>query len=156
MRGKQAPRRVITPDPKFQNVEVAKFINFLMHDGKKSTAQSIMYDAFDMIKEKTEQNPVEVFENALKQVSPNLEVRSRRVGGSNYQIPIPVRGERRFALASRWILNASRSKKGKPMYHRLATELMAAAINEGDAIKKKDDVQRMAESNRAFAHFARR
>ncbi|MBI2484896.1 30S ribosomal protein S7 [Candidatus Uhrbacteria bacterium] len=155
MRGKQAPKRLIAPDPKFQNVSVAKFINYVMNDGKKTIAQDVMYKALDLIEQKSKKNPVEVFEQAMKQVSPSLEVKSRRVGGANYQVPIPVRGERRFTLAARWILLAARSKKGRPMYQKLADELLAAANSEGEAFKKKEDVQRMAESNRAFAHFAR-
>lgn len=156
MRGKAAIKRTIDPDPKYQNVTLSKFINYVMHDGKKSVAQQVVYGAFDIIAEKTQKDPLEVFEEAIKLVSPSMEVRSRRVGGSNYQVPTPVRGERRFALATRWLLTAARSKKGSSMASRLANELMAAANNEGDAIKKKDDVIRMAEANRAFAHFARR
>ncbi len=155
MRGKQAPKRVITPDPKYSNVLVAKFINYVMKGGKKSTAQKVVYDAFDIVAEKTKQDPVEVFDTAMKNIGPSLEVRSRRIGGANYQIPIPVRGERRVALSYRWLLAAARSKKGRPMADRLADEFIAAANNEGDAIKKKTDVQKMAEANRAFAHFAR-
>jgi len=155
MRGKQAPKRVILPDPKYSNVLVAKFINYVMQGGKKSTAQKVVYNAFDIISEKTKQDPIEVFDAALKNVGPALEVRSRRIGGANYQIPVPVRGDRRTALTYRWILTAARSKKGKPMAERLANELMDAANNEGDAIKKRGDVQKMAEANRAFAHFAR-
>jgi len=155
MRGKQAPKRVIKPDPKYSNVLVAKFINYVMLGGKKTTAQKVVYTCFDIIAEKTKEDPVEVFESAIKNVGPALEVRSRRIGGANYQIPIPVRGERRIALSFRWILTAVRSKKGRPISEFLADELMAAANNEGDAMKKKTDVQRMAEANRAFAHFAR-
>jgi len=155
MRGKQAIKREIEGDPKYQSVALAKFINHVMSDGKKSVAQAVVYGAFDVIKEKTQKDPLEVFDTAIKLVSPSMEVRSRRVGGSNYQVPTPVRGDRRFALATRWILTAARAKKGSAMSVRLANELIAAANNEGDAIKKKDDVIRMAESNRAFAHFAR-
>ncbi len=155
MRGKQAPRRSILPDPKYTSVSIGKFINYVMRRGKKSTAQTVVYRAFDLIEEKTKKPPMEVFEEALKNVSPLLEVKSRRVGGANYQIPLQVRAERRQQLAFRWIIGAARSKKGKPMAERLAGELMAAAENQGDAIKKKQDVQRMAEANRAFAHFAR-
>lgn len=126
-----------------------------MHDGKKSVAERVVYDAFDIIKAETKEDPMQVFETALKNVTPTVEVKSRRVGGANYQVPIPVRGDRRYALAYRWILAAARGKKGKPMAQRLAAELIAASNNEGDAIKKKQDVQRMAEANRAFAHFAR-
>ena len=126
-----------------------------MKGGKKSTAQKVVYDAFDIVAEKTKQDPVEVFDTAMKNIGPSLEVRSRRIGGANYQILIPVRGERRVALSYRWLLAAARSKKGRPMADRLADEFIAAANNEGDAIKKKTDVQKMAEANRAFAHFAR-
>ena len=155
MRGKQATKRVIIPDPKYSNVLVAKFINYVMLDGKKTTAQRVVYNCFDIIAEKTKEDPVEVFESAIKNVGPALEVRSRRIGGANYQIPVPVRGDRRVALSFRWILTAVRSKKGRPIAEFLADELIAAAHNEGDAMKKKTDVQRMAEANRAFAHFAR-
>ena len=155
MRGKQAPRRKIGNDPKHANMAVAKFINYVMKDGKKTTAQKIVYGAFDRIAEKTQKNPVEVFETAIKNVSPLLEVKSKRVGGANYQIPLQVRAERRMQLAYRWILTAARAKKGKPMMVKLSDELLLAADNQGDAVKKKLDVQRMAEANRAFAHFAR-
>ena len=156
MRGKKkAPKRKIKPDIKYSNVQVAKFINYLMRRGKKTTAQSVLYDAFDIISQKTEKDPLEVFETAMKNISPQLEVRSKRVGGANYQIPFPVKGERKFALASRWIIGAAKDRKGKKMAEKLSEELMSAAKNEGTAIKKKEDVQRMAEANRAFAHFAR-
>ena len=156
MRGKKrAPKRKIKPDVKHNNITVAKFINYLMKRGKKTTAQAVLYGAFDIIAEKTKKEPLEVFETAIKNVGPQLEVRSKRVGGANYQIPYPVKGERRFALASRWILGATRARKGKKMADKLAEELIAASQNEGTAIKKKEDVQRMAEANRAFAHFAR-
>jgi small subunit ribosomal protein S7 len=126
-----------------------------MWDGKKSTARKVVYDAFDIIKEKTKvENPVEIFETAVRNVGPMMEIRSRRVGGANYQVPREVRAERKQALAFRWILIAARGGKGKPMAQKLATELMAAANNEGPAIKKRDDTHRMAEANKAFAHFA--
>jgi small subunit ribosomal protein S7 len=153
MRGKRAPKRVIAPDQKFNSVSIAKLINYIMHGGKKSTAQRIVYNMLDIISEKTKQDPLVVFDQAIKNISPQLEVRSRRVGGANYQIPIEVRGERKYALACRWILAAARARKGKPMEGKLADELMAAAKNEGAAMKKKEDTLRMAESNRAFAHF---
>jgi small subunit ribosomal protein S7 len=156
MRGKQAPRREITPDPKYGSVFVAKLINHILLDGKKSVAQKVVYDAFDLIEKKTKENPLDIFERALKNVMPSLEVKSRRVGGANYQVPMSVRAERRYVLAYRWIIAAARAKKGRPMAQRLADELAAAANNEGDAVKKKLDVQRMAEANRAFAHFAKR
>lgn len=155
MRGKQSSKREILPDPKFGNPQVSKLVNHIMKNGKKTTAQEIVYDAFDVITEKTKLPPTDIFENALKNVMPSLEVKSKRVGGANYQVPMPVRGERRYVLAFRWILTAARSKKGRRMALKLADELMAAANNEGDAVKKKLDVQRMAEANRAFAHFAR-
>lgn len=156
MRGKQAPKREITPDPKYGNVHIAKFINYIMLHGKKSVAQKVVYDALDIVSEKTKENPLDVFDRALKNVMPSLEVKSRRVGGANYQVPMSVRGDRRYVLAFRWIIAAARSKKGKPMAVKLSDEFMSAANNEGDAVKKKQDVQRMAEANRAFAHFARR
>ncbi|MEN9557711.1 MAG: hypothetical protein RL141_80 [Candidatus Parcubacteria bacterium] len=155
MRGKQAPHRKIGTDPKYLNMGVAKFINYVMQDGKKATAQKIVYGAFEVIKEKTKKDPLEVFETAVKNVSPLLEVKSRRVGGANYQIPLQVRAERRMQLAYRWLLTAARLKKGRPMMDRLADELLLAAESQGEAFKKKQDVQRMAEANRAFAHFAR-
>lgn len=155
MRGKSAPRREILPDPKYNNLLVAKLVNHVMLAGKKTVAQRIVYTAFDVIAEKTKENPIDVFDNALKNAMPSLEVKSKRVGGANYQVPMPVRGERRYVLAYRWILGAARAKHGRPMAQKLAEELIAASKNEGDAVKKKQDVQRMAEANRAFAHFAR-
>ena len=155
MRGKQAPKRKITPDPKYNDAQVAKFINYIMQRGKKTVAQSIVYGAFEMIAEKTKKNPLDVFEAAIKNVSPNLEVKGRRIGGANYQIPVQVRANRRFILASRWIIEAARTHKGKPMRVKLAQELMDAAKQEGAAMKKRENVQKMAESNRAFAHLAR-
>lgn len=154
MRGKTAPKRAILPDPRYNSTQVAKFINYIMHAGKKSVATTILYEAFDYIQEKKGEAGYDVWLKAMKNVSPSLEVRARRVGGANYQVPVEVRPERRFTLATRWILEAARAKKGKPMYLRLAEELMAAAENTGDAVKKREDVQRMADSNRAFAHFA--
>ena len=155
MRGKSAPKRDIQVDPKFKNTQIAKFINYLMRRGKKSIAQKIVYDAFDQISNKTKQDALEIFEKALKNVGPSLEVRGRRIGGANYQIPFPVRVERRFALASRWLIDASQKRKGKSMAEKLALEIMDAANETGDAFKKKQDVHKMAEANRAFAHFAR-
>lgn len=155
MRGKQAPSRSILPDPKYTSLSVAKLINYVMERGKKSTAQRIVYDAFDILEAKTKKPALEVFEEAIKNVSPLLEVKSRRVGGANYQIPLQVRAERRQQLAFRWLIAATRAKKGRPMAEKLAGEILAAAENQGDAVKKRQDVQRMAEANRAFAHFAR-
>ena len=155
MRGKRASKRKILPDPKYKSTSVAKLINYVMERGKKTVAQSIVYGAFDLIKEKAKQDPLEVFDQAVKNVTPALEVKSRRVGGANYQIPIPVRGERKIYLAYHWIIDAARHKKGKPMAEKLANELFEAFQNQGDAVKKRMDVHRMAEANRAFAHFAR-
>ena len=155
MRHKPAPKRKLAPDPKYKNVIVAKLINYVMTRGKKSTAEKVVYSAFDIIAEKTKEDPLTVFDSAIKNLSPLLEVKSKRVGGANYQIPMPVRGERKLALAFRWLLLAARTKKGKPMAEKLSAEIMLAAKNEGDAFKKKMDVQRMAEANRAFAHFAK-
>jgi len=155
MRGKKAPRRKTANDPKYNSPLVGKFVNYVMRDGKKRTAERVVYDAFNIIEQKGEKPAIEVFDEAVKNISPTLEVKSKRVGGANYQVPLQVRAERRVQLAFRWILVAARSKKGKPMAERLADELLLAAQNEGDAMKKKQDVQRMAEANRAFAHFAR-
>ena len=145
----------MSPDPKYGNLMIAKLINYVMLDGKKTVAQDVVYDALDFISEKTKQDPIDVFNTAMENVMPNLEVKSKRVGGANYQIPMPVRGDRRVTLAFRWILEAARDKKGRPMAERLATELMEAAEGTGVAMKKREDVQRMAEANKAFAHFAR-
>lgn len=155
MRGKQAPKRIILPDHKFGNIVVTKLVNYVMKDGKKTTAERIVYDCFEIIVAETKSDAMEVFDNALKNVTPSVEVKSKRVGGANYQVPMPVRGERRNALAFRWILAAARSKKGRGMAEKLAEELMAAAKGEGEAVRKRNDVQRMAEANRAFAHLAR-
>jgi small subunit ribosomal protein S7 len=154
MRGKQAPKRTIEPDPKFNSTSIAKLTNYIMERGKKSVAQNIIYKTLDIVSEKSKQDPLSLFDQAIKNVTPALEVRSRRVGGANYQIPVEVRGDRKYTLACRWLLAAARARKGKPMAAKLADELMAAAKGEGAAIKKKEDVLRMAESNRAFAHFA--
>lgn len=154
MRGKRVPKRQIAPDEKYQNVTVAKFINQVMRRGKKSLAERLVYETFDIIEKRTKKNALDVFDEALRNISPTLEVKSRRIGGSNYQIPIEVRGDRKIALAMRWILGAARAKSGKSMPERLADELIAATEKQGDAWKKKEDVLRMAEANRAFAHFA--
>ncbi|MBU0732361.1 30S ribosomal protein S7 [Patescibacteria group bacterium] len=154
MRGKQAPKRRILPDPEYNSTSIAKFINYIMQDGKKSTAQQIVYDAFDIIEKKTKKPPLDTFDKAMKNVSPVLEIKARRIGGANYQVPIEVRGERRFNLASRWLITAAKKRKGKPMSEKLALELMDAAEEQGEAMKKREDVHKMAEANRAFAHFA--
>ncbi len=155
MRGKQAVKRKIEGDTRYNDAEVAKFINYIMRKGKKSTAEKIVYNAFDIVKEKTKHDPRHIFNKALKKVAPLLEVRGRRIGGANYQIPYQVRGDRRTALGYRWLIEAVKEKKGKPMHLKLAEEIMAAAEGEGAAIRKKENVHRMAEANKAFAHFAR-
>ncbi|MDD4412821.1 MAG: 30S ribosomal protein S7 [Patescibacteria group bacterium] len=155
MRGKQAPKRRIEPDAKYGDIEVAKFTNYIMKDGKKSVAEKIVYDCFDIIKEKTKTDPRHVFNKALKQVMPLLEVRGRRVGGANYQIPYQVRGERRFNLGCNWMIDAARARKGRPMAEKLADEIINTAKGDSASMRKRQDVHRMAESNKAFAHFAR-
>jgi len=155
MRGKPAPKRKIEGDAKFNDTDVAKFINYIMERGKKSVAQKVVYGAFDIVKDKTKQDPRHVFHKALKRVSPLVEVRGKRVGGANYQVPFQVRGERRFNLGCRWLIEAAAKRKGKPMHEKLAMEILDAMNGEGSAVRKRDDVHRMAESNKAFAHFAR-
>ena len=155
MRGKSALKRDLAPDSKYGSVLVAKLINYVMYDGKKSVAHKVVYDAFEIIEAETKEKANDVFDNALKNITPTVEVKSKRVGGANYQVPMPVRGDRRYALAYRWLLVAARGKKGRPMSEKLAEEIMLAAKNEGEAVKKRADVQRMADANRAFAHLAR-
>jgi small subunit ribosomal protein S7 len=152
-RRQSAVKRDTPPDPQYGSTTVSKFINSLMLDGKKSTAERIFYDAMQVIEEKTGQPAVNVFKQAVNNVKPVLEVKSRRVGGATYQVPIEVRPERRNALALKWLINYARARGDKSMAERLANELMAAARNEGNAIKKKDDTHRMAEANKAFAHY---
>lgn len=142
-----------SPDPVYNDALVSRFVNYVMHDGKKSVAQGIVYTAFDIIEQRTGEPGVEVFKKAVNNVSPLVEVRSRRVGGATYQVPIEVRPDRRVALAFRWIIQYARNRQDRSMANRLANELMAAAKGEGGSVKKKDDTHRMAESNRAFAHF---
>jgi len=153
-RSKKIKKHDIVPDPIYNNIEVEKFVNQIMERGKKTVARRIVYGSFDIIKEKTKKEPIEIFETALKNASPQLEVKSKRVGGATYQVPTEVKGERKLALAMRWIIKAAKAKGGKPMSQRLAAELMDAANNTGTAVKKKEDTHRMAEANRAFAHFA--
>jgi small subunit ribosomal protein S7 len=153
MRKKRAEKRFIKPDPKFKDMIVAKFINSIMYEGKKSTARKIVYDAFDIIENRTKKEGLTVFKQAISNVQPLIEVRSRRVGGATYQVPTEVRPERRIALAMRWLRNYSRERNEKSMAFKLATELIAAANGEGSAVKKKDDTHKMAEANKAFAHF---
>src|SRR5271155_1252393 len=155
MRKKRVYKKFYTADVVHGRIELGRFINYIMKDGKKSTAEKIVYTAFEKIKAATKEDPIKVFEKALENTMPLLEVASKRVGGANYQVPREVRPERRFILAIRWIIGAARTKKGKPMADKLAEELIAASKNEGSAIKKKQDMHRMAEANRAFAHFAR-
>jgi small subunit ribosomal protein S7 len=141
------------PDLVYQSDAISRFINTVMWDGKKDTARKLVYDALEIIK-KNELDPLETFETAIRNVSPLMEVRSRRVGGANYQVPREVPQQRRVSLAYRWLINAARAKKGKPMAEKLAEQILMAAKNEGEAIKKKDDMHRMADANKAFAHFA--
>ena len=152
-RRKAAPKRKILPDPKYGNLRVAKFMNQIMKNGKKSLAESIVYGAFKEITQKTKKEPVEVFEKALESVGPMVEVKARRVGGATYQVPLEVRPARRQALAMRWLVNSARARNEKTMTLRLAQEILDASEGKGEAIKKKEDTHRMAEANRAFSHF---
>jgi small subunit ribosomal protein S7 len=147
-------RRPIAPDPVYNDIMVAKFINQLMTCGKKTVAQKIMYDCFEIVKDRTKQEPLDIFRLAIQNVSPMLEVKPKRVGGATYQVPMEVRGGRKLSLAMKWIIDASRSKKGKAMREKLADELMEAADNKGVSVRKKENAHKMAEANRAFAHFA--
>lgn len=153
MRKRRAEKRHLLPDPKFHDIILAKFINYVMQDGKKNTARKIIYDAFDVIGQRTKKEPLDVFKQALNNVAPVLEVRSRRVGGATYQVPVDVREDRRVSLAIRWINTYAKARRDKSMANRLAAELMAASNGEGSAVKKRDDTHRMAEANKAFAHF---
>ncbi len=153
MRRRPAERREVLPDPKYGDQVVAKFINCVMHDGKKSVAEKIVYGAFDRIQRRTGKDPLEVFHAALENVKPALEVRSRRVGGATYQVPVEVRPERRQTLAIRWIIHAARARSEKTMVERLAGELLDASNARGAAFKKREDTLRMAEANRAFSHY---
>lgn len=152
-RRREVPKREILPDPKYHNVELAKFVNVLMTRGKKSVAEQIIYGALDQVEKKTGKDPVEVFTLALSNIRPIVEVKSRRVGGANYQVPVEVRSVRRSALAMRWLRDAARKRSEKSMGQRLANELIEASENRGAAIKKREEVHRMAESNKAFSHF---
>ncbi len=165
MRGKQAPKRTIEPDPKYNNLLIAKLINRVMKRGKKFVARKIVYGALDFIQEKIDskelelrkghKNSLDVFLEAVEIISPVIEVKGRRIGGANYQVPVPVRGNRRIFLAFKWILDAAKQRKGLPMYKKLGLELIDVYNNTGNAIKTKQNVEKMAEANRAFAHFAR-
>ena len=152
-RKREVPKRHINPDPKYLDPLLAKFINVLMKDGKRSVSERIVYGAMAMIGEKTGEEPIKIFKKAIDNVKPQLEVKSRRVGGSNYQVPVEVRPERRTALALRWIISYARSRGEKSMVDRLANELLDAASNRGTAVKKKEDTHRMADANKAFAHY---
>ena len=152
-RKRKAPIRKIYPDPKYRSVIISKFINSIMYDGKKTTAEKILYDALDKIKSKNNEDPLKIFNNAISNVRPNLEVRSRRVGGATYQVPVEVKASRGQALALRWLLEATRKRKNKSMSEKLYFEILDASQNKGSAIKKREDTHKMAESNKAFAHF---
>ena len=149
----RAEKREVIPDPKFGDLVVTKFMNSLMEDGKKSVAENIVYGAFDIVQQKSKQDPVNVFHTALDNIRPAVEVRSRRVGGATYQVPVDVRPERRQALAIRWLITAARNRNESTMVDRLCGELMDAANNRGTAVKKREDTHKMAEANRAFAHY---
>jgi len=153
MRRRRPERRQILPDPVYNNISVAKFVNYVMERGKKGVAEKIFYGAMDQIKQKTKTEGLVIFEKAIENVSPTVEVKSRRIGGATYQVPIEVPKNRRFYLAAQWLINAAVNRSGKPMAEKLANELISAANGDGGAIKKKDDTHRMAEANKAFAHF---
>ena len=152
-RKNRAPKRNINADSRHGSLVLSKFINFIMYDGKKSVAEKIVYEAFDLIKEKTKTDPIKIFDDAIKNVRPNLEVRSRRVGGATYQVPVEVKSKRSQALALRWLIEASRKRKDKRMADKIYNEIYDAYQKKGSAIKKKEDTHKMAESNKAFAHF---
>lgn len=155
MRRKLNIKRELKPDINFSSLKLSKFTNYIMESGKKNVARKIVSDCMDSIKEKAKvENPLEVFETALKNTAPQMEVRSRRVGGANYQVPREVRPERKQALSMKWIIEAARNKKGAPIHEKLADEIISASKNEGEAVKKRENVHKMAESNKAFAHFA--
>ncbi len=152
-RRREVPKRIVNPDPKFQDRLVSKFINVMMLKGKRSTVEGILYDALDIVENRVKENPLKTFKKALDTVRPAVEVKSRRVGGSTYQVPVEIRPERRMALAMRWIISYSRGRSEKSMAERLAAELLDAAAGRGSAVKKREDTHRMAEANRAFAHY---
>ena len=153
MRRRRPERRQVLPDPVYNDIFVTKFVNYVMERGKKGVAEKIFYGAMDQIKQRTKTDGLVIFEKAVENASPSVEVKSRRIGGATYQVPIEVPKGRRFYLASQWIINAAVGRSGKPMAEKLASELISAANGEGGAIKKKDDTHRMAEANKAFAHF---
>ncbi|SVA94968.1 uncharacterized protein METZ01_LOCUS147822 [marine metagenome] len=153
MRRRRPEKRTILPDPVYNDLAVAKFVNYIMEKGKKGIAEKIFYGSMDTIKQRTKTDGLKIFQKAVESASPSVEVKSRRIGGATYQVPIEVPRNRSFYLASLWIINAAKARSGKPMSERLASELISAANNEGGAIKKKEDTHRMAEANKAFAHF---
>lgn len=153
MRRRRAEKRAVIPDPKYKNMLVSRFINILMKEGKKSVAEKIIYKSFDILAEKTGKPPLEVFQKALDNTRPLLEIKPRRIGGATYQVPVDVKQERGLSIAMRWIRNFARTKKGKPMEIKLADELLDAYKGEGAAIKKREDTHKMAEANKAFAHY---
>ncbi len=152
-RRNRPPKRPVQPDPKYHNRSVSRFTNMLMKDGKKSLAQRMLYRAFEMVEERTGADPVEVFEAAIRNATPHLEVKPRRVGGATYQVPIEIRGDRRYSLAVRWLVQAAQSRAGKTMIERLAAEIVEAANSEGAAVRRKEESHRMADANKAFAHY---
>ena len=156
MRRRRPERRQILPDPVYNDLQIAKFVNYLMKRGKKGVAEKIFYDAMDIIQKKTKTKGIEIFEEAVKNVAPMLEVKSKRVGGATYQVPIEIPKNRQYFLASHWLINSAVGRAGKPMAERLASELISASNKEGGAVKKKEDTHRMAEANKAFAHFGLR
>lgn len=156
MRKRKPKVRVVSPDPRYNDVQVTRFVNMLMLDGKKSTAFRVFYDAMDIVDDKSEESAHETFLKALKNVMPQVEVRSRRIGGATFQIPTEIRPERRISVAMKWLIKFSRQRSGKGIANKLAAEVLAASKGEGSAVKKKEDTHRMAESNRAFAHFGKR
>ena len=153
MRRRRPEKRIILPDTKYNDLSVAKFINYIMKKGKKGTAEKIFYGAMNIIENKTKTDGIKIFKKGIENVSPSVEVKSRRIGGATYQVPIEVPKNRGFYLASLWIINSSNSSSGRPMSEKLATELIAAANNDGSSVKKKEDTHRMAEANKAFSHF---
>jgi small subunit ribosomal protein S7 len=152
-RRREVPKREVLPDPKYHDPKVTKFMNVVMQDGKKAVAERIVYGAFDVVHSRTREDPLQIFLRALENCKPSFEVKSRRVGGATYQVPVEVRDERRMALAMRWLVSFARKRPGKTMRDKLANELIEAAHNRGQAVKKREDVHRMAEANRAFAHY---
>jgi small subunit ribosomal protein S7 len=152
-RRREVPKRKVMPDPKYGDTDVTKFMNIIMQDGKKAVAEQIVYGAFDVVLERTREEPLSIFHRALENCQPMVEVKSRRVGGATYQVPVEVRNDRRMALAMRWLASYARQRPGRSMRDKLANELIEAAHSRGNAVKKREDVHRMAEANKAFAHY---